>query len=53
MKHGSSPEARGARRGQEGFTLAEMLVAMTVMLVVMGAIFSLVDPVDGHLARAA
>lgn len=44
MKQGSTPGTRGARRGQEGFTLAELLIAMTVMLVVMGAIFSLVDP---------
>jgi prepilin-type N-terminal cleavage/methylation domain-containing protein len=33
-----------ARRGERGFTLIELLVSTTVMLLVTGAIFSLIDP---------
>jgi prepilin-type N-terminal cleavage/methylation domain-containing protein len=36
-----------ARRAESGFTLVEMMVAMGIMLVVIGSVFSLVDPSRG------
>jgi prepilin-type N-terminal cleavage/methylation domain-containing protein len=36
-----------ARTRQDGFTLIELLVSMTIMLVVIGTIFSIVDPGRG------
>ena len=38
--------ARSRRGADAGFTLVEMLVAMTILLVVVGTVFSMVDP--GH-----
>jgi hypothetical protein len=35
------------RRGEGGFTLTEMLIAVTIMMVVTGAVFQLLNPTQG------
>jgi len=44
MSANTKQAAASRQRGRAGFTLVELLVSMGIMLVVIGSIFSLVDP---------